>query len=205
MTYYKVLAGLQSCNGGSWEWTPGVRTPTRKVKICESGWHFATKYQLADWINQHLTVYEVTPTKNRKVTHDVGKCVCSSVTLGKKIGTINAKVVWELNRKSLVFAVRQNIKDQHTLSEKEKKIFSDIADLLAGPGRMRDKIRFVLKARNSAPRNQNLRYNLDTLYSNMLQMFKQKFLRIGKYYSNPACTAYNGNLIIKTLREKGNV
>ncbi len=204
MTYYKILYGLQSCHGGLYTWEQFKRTPYRRVRPCNSGWHFCEKKDIVDWSNYGHTVYEVIPTKNRKIVKVGNKSVCSSVTLGKKIGTFTHKVVLEINKKALVFAIRQFAKAtvRNRISATEKETFLLIADIIDGKGRLRDKIRkiYALRDRCSFHRYRGIITNIK--YSTSKCNIS---LRANVFYQNCVTRAYNANLILKTLREKGNV
>jgi hypothetical protein len=205
--YYKILYGLQSCNGGFWTWEQFKRTPTVKVKPCFSGWHITEKKNLIDWLKPDRTVYEVIPAKNRKIVNVVNKSVCCAVTLGKKIGTVTPKVLLELNRKSLIFAIRQFAKAnvKNSLTAHEVLVFKSIADIIENKGRLRDKINKIKAMRIEC--GYNTRYRVDDAIM-CLKYLTPKWnysIRMTNFYNNAAVEAYNGNLILKTLREKGNV
>lgn len=204
-TYYKVLRELNSCHGGSYTWKQFERTPTRKAIPCYEGWHFVNKNQLFHWIGYGLTVYEVTPTKDRKIVSEGNKFVCSSVTLGKKIGTLNKKVVSEIVQKVLAFAVKQWVKDNKVFNKKERNNLNAIADVIIGKGRTREKLAYLKREYNNKNKYDSvLRYKINDIIRCFTQASRLDS-RYYAFYSNAATTVYNGNVILKSLRENGNV
>jgi hypothetical protein len=77
---FKVLRGMQSCNGGSHSWVLGKKYAVRgKLSMCSAGFHLTTNPQ--SWLEQGCRVYFAEAFGIEAWKDD--KCVCRSVRLLK--------------------------------------------------------------------------------------------------------------------------
>lgn len=98
MKYYKILRGLKSCHGGSYNWTIGKKTPYEVIYPCCSGWHLASEKDLRHWLGEGLTVYEAKVASDSHIVRDAQKYVANSVILTKKVNTLTISKLRQINR-----------------------------------------------------------------------------------------------------------
>jgi hypothetical protein len=100
MTYYKVLSGSKSCNGGKCKWhlptknNDGTWTPGKWMKPikgelvpCENGYHICRTRDLIQWLNEEIYEAEY----RGEIIKDDNKCIVREARLLHKIETWNEK------------------------------------------------------------------------------------------------------------------